>query len=107
MLARVVDTIEKQLVHSSDQYFLVQAVKLAVAHKATLPHAWIQLASARWEQMAQEAPFGDEAKMLGRSIYVWLKRWKVKENLKIGFAERLMAKFSWPKAKWIPNEPNC
>ena len=105
MLNRVVDTIEKGMVHGSDQYFLVQAVKLAKQHKVHLPSQWISLAIDRLEQMADEMPFRDEKKMLTRAVYAWAKHWSVPiPSLGIGIADKLMAQFSWPKKEWIPEK---
>lgn len=104
---KFVDTIEKQLVHPSDQYFLAQAIKIAKQHKIQLPVGWISLAVQRVEQLAVESPFLDEASLLKRGIYLWFNRWEIKElPVKVGFADRLKAKWVWPRSNWVPDQPN-
>lgn len=104
MLACIIDTLEKRMVHSSDQYFLIQAVKLAKVHGAILPPAWIFMAVERLEQMSIEVPFADEKALLTRAIYAWSKHCKLPiPNFKPGFFDKLMATFSWPKKDWIPD----
>jgi tetratricopeptide (TPR) repeat protein len=105
--AKFNDTIEKQLVHPSDQYFLTQAVKIAKQNKLILPVSWISLALQRAEQMEMEAPFLDESKLLRQAIFAWLNNWGIKDlPFKVGFVSRIKSKMLWPKTDWIPNPPS-
>ncbi len=103
MLNRVVDTIRKMMVGPSDQYFLVQAVKLAIKHREQLPAEWYLLAIERWEQMKVETPFGDEADLLMKAIAAWRASWDMPNtDPKFSFVVRMRAKFFWPKLAWVP-----
>ena len=103
MLNRVIDTIKKMMVNPSDQYFLVQAVKIAIKHRAQLPAEWYLLAIERWEQMKVETPFGDESDLLPKAIAAWRSSWEIPNaDPKVSFVVRMKAKFFWPKLAWIP-----
>lgn len=106
MLDMVADTIGKSMVGDSDQYFLVQAVKLANKHNVQLPPEWIGLAVNRMERLEFERPFRDERKLLRRSVAVWCSRWSIPaSDFKITFFERMAAKIFWPGGKWVPDKP--
>lgn len=86
--------IKKMMVNPSDQYFLVQAVKLAIKHRAQLPAEWYLLAIERWEQMKVETPFGDESVLLPKAIAAWRAAWDIpNSDPKNSFVVRMQSKF--------------
>ncbi len=106
MLDLVKDTISKSMVGASDQYFLVQAVKLARQHGTQLPTQWIGLALDRLNRLQVEAPFADEKVLLRRAVCVWLENWSTPStDHKFGILEKQISKHIWPRQKWIPAKP--
>lgn len=106
MLDLVKDTISKSMVGPSDQYFLVQAVKLAKQHGAQLPTQWIGLALDRLQRLQVEAPFDDEKILLRRAICIWQENWNTPSaDYKFGIVEKQFSKYIWPGQKWIPTNP--
>ena len=97
--------LDREIGHE-DEYFLVAAVKIAQQQRATLPAGWYRAALERWLVLQAYPGFGDEKQKLRQAMISWQQErpQDIPHGAQVprGFIDSLVARFIWPRRKWIP-----